>query len=51
MNKGNIHKKVTFENKFARNFYCQHARLNSIRFDKKYNKKKFRRYLKEEQGD
>lgn len=31
----NEKKKLTFEDKFARHFYCQHARLNSIRQDKK----------------
>lgn len=30
----NEKKKLTFEDKFARHFYCQHARLNSIRQDK-----------------
>ena len=32
--KSNIHKKLTKEDKFARKYYCQHARLNSIRIDK-----------------
>ena len=41
MVKGNIHKKITNEDKFARKFYCEHARLNSIRFDKRFNKRKF----------
>lgn len=31
----NAHKKETFEDKFARHYYCEHARLNSIRADKK----------------
>ena len=31
----NEKKKLTSEDKFARRFYCQHARLNSIRQDKK----------------
>ena len=30
----NEKKKLTFEDKFARHFYCQYARLNSIRQDK-----------------
>ena len=31
----NEKKKLTFEDKFARHFYCQHARLNSIHQEKK----------------
>ena len=31
--KNNYHKKVTREDKFARKYYCQRARLNSIRTD------------------
>lgn len=46
--KNNIHKKLTFEDKFARKYYCTHARLNSIRNDKRYNKRKFRRIIKSE---
>lgn len=42
------HKKVTYEDKFARDFYCQHARLNYIRFAKKANSKAFRRQSKEQ---
>ena len=42
------HKKATYEDKFARNFYCQHARLNYIRFAKKANSKAFRRQSKEQ---
>lgn len=45
--KSNIHKKETFEDKFARKFYCQHARLNSIRKDKKAQHKKFRKLFKQ----
>ena len=44
--KGNIHKKETYEDKFARHYYCKHARLNSIRWDKKEQHKKFRRDFK-----
>ena len=33
--KSNEHKKRTFEDKFARYFYCKHARLNYLRSDKK----------------
>ncbi len=42
----NAHKKETFEDKFARHFYCEHARLNSIRRDKKEQHKKFRKDFK-----
>ena len=38
--------KLTFEDKFARNFYCQHARLNSVRNDKKQATRKMRRINK-----
>ena len=43
--KGNIHKKDYREDKFARNFYCDHARLNQLRADKKASKRKTRRKL------
>lgn len=46
--KGNIHKKKTREDKFGRRYYCDHARLNLVRTEKKYNKRKFRRLLKKE---
>lgn len=42
----NDKKKMTFEDKFARHFYCQHARLNSIRNDKKQCTRKFRKLNK-----
>ncbi len=38
--------KLTFEDKFARNFYCQHARLNSVRNDKKQATRKMRKINK-----
>ena len=41
--KSNIHKKLTDEDKFARKYFCKNASLNSIREDKKYNKRKLRR--------
>ena len=44
--KGNIHKKVTLEDKFARRFYCDHARLNQLRHEKKMQRKLFRRWRK-----
>ena len=43
----NEKKKLTFEDKFARHFYCQHARLNSIRQDKKNCTRKMRQINKE----
>ena len=42
----NDKKKMTFEDKFARHFYCQRARINSIRRDKKQCTKKFRKINK-----
>lgn len=42
----NEKKKLTHEDKFARKFYCQHARLNSIRNDKKQCTRKMRRINK-----
>lgn len=44
--KRNAYKTNTFEDKFARHYYCKHARLNSIRADKKEQHKKFRRDFK-----
>lgn len=44
--KSNIHKKLTKEDKFARKYYCQHARLNSIRIDKKSQSKRNRKINK-----
>lgn len=41
------HKKATYEDKFARAFYCSNARLNYVRFAKKTNAKAFRRLSKE----
>jgi hypothetical protein len=42
----NEKKKLTWEDKFGRKFYCQHARLNSVRSDKKRNKKIMRKINK-----
>ena len=42
MTKSNTHKKDYCEDKFARKFYCQHARLNQVRSDKKQSKRKTR---------
>ena len=44
--KRNAYKTHTFEDKFARHYYCEHARLNSVRSDKKEQHKKFRRDFK-----
>lgn len=44
--KRNTYKTHTFEDKFARRYYGEHARLNSIRADKKEQHKKFRRDCK-----
>ena len=44
--KSNAHKKRTFEDKFARHFYCNHARLNYLRSDKKQCRRKERYYGK-----
>lgn len=46
--KGNTHKKDYSEDKFARHFYRQHARLNKLRADKKASKRKTRRKLKKD---
>lgn len=43
----NEKKKLTFEDKFARHFYCQHARLNSVRQDKRDCTRKMRQINKE----
>lgn len=42
--KGNSHKKRTFIDRFARNYYCQHARLNYLRADKRLAKRQERHY-------
>ena len=43
MSKSNEHKKDFREDKFARVYYCQHARLNQLREDKKQSRRKTRR--------
>ena len=40
--KGNTYRKDYNEDKFARAFYHQHARLNQLRQDKKASRKKTR---------
>lgn len=47
--KGNIHKRVTYEDKFARRYYCKHARLGTLRRDKKNQKRVFRRWRSKEE--
>ena len=42
----NRHKKDYNEDKFARNFYCPHARLNQLREDKKRSERATRRKTK-----
>jgi len=46
--KNNQHKKQSFIDRFARHFYCQHARLNQLRADKRYGKRLVRRQNKDE---
>lgn len=42
----NEHKKLTEEDKFARKYFGKHARLGTIRSERKRNKKKMRKYNK-----
>jgi hypothetical protein len=44
--KGNSYRKFFKIDRFARKYYCKHARLNQLRSDKKQSKKKIRRDLK-----
>ena len=46
--KGNSHKKQYSEDKFARHFYCKHARLGQLRLDKKASRKKVRQDAKKD---
>lgn len=45
--KGNIHKKLTYEDRFARKYYCQRA-SRFIKHQKKENNKRFRKIIKAE---
>lgn len=45
--KSNIHKKYTYEDKFARRWYCKNARLRQLRFEKRQQKRRWRRINKE----
>lgn len=46
MAKSNNHKRLFRMDEFGRRFYCQHARLNLVRSDKKRAKKKARQEQK-----
>lgn len=46
--KGNTYRKEYRIDRFARHFYCQHARLNQLRSDKKIAKRTVRRSVKKE---
>lgn len=48
MSKGNDYRKVFYIDRFARFLYCQHARLNQLRSDKREAKRKLRRLTKDE---
>ena len=47
MDKGNEYRKIFSIDRFARHWYCQHARLNQLRSDKREAKRKLRRQTKE----
>ena len=46
MSKGNFHKKLYREDKFARDYLCKHTRLGYLRNDKKKEEKITREYTK-----
>lgn len=48
MSKGNEYRKLFSIDGFARYMYCQHARLNQLRSDKRDAKRKLRRQVKDE---
>lgn len=48
MKKGNEFHKLFSIDEFVRRFYCEHARLNQLRSDKKQSKRKVRRQMKDE---
>ena len=43
-----IHKRLTYEDKFARRYYCDHVRLGQLRYEKRHQKKIMRRINKRE---
>lgn len=47
--KGNIHKKTHREDKFARRYFCKHARMGWLREDKRQEPKAWRKFMKQEQ--
>ena len=48
MKKGNHYRKLFYIDRFARRWYCQHARLNQLRSDKRMAKRLLRRRYKAE---
>ena len=48
MEKGNHYRKLFDIDRFVRHWYCQHARLNRLRSDKRMAKRLVRRRVKEE---
>ena len=48
MDKGNDYRKIFSIDRFARHWYCQHARLNQLWSDKREAKKRLRRQTKDE---
>ena len=42
------YKKITFEDKFIRKYYCRHAKQNYLRHTKVHNRRKARRILNKE---
>ena len=46
MPKNNDYKKMYQEDKFARRWYCRHARLGQLRYDKKMEQKAVREHNK-----
>lgn len=49
--KGNFHRKLFRMDEFGRRYYCQHARLNQLRADKKAAKKAARRYIEYQKAE
>ena len=50
--KSNIHKKYTFEDKFDRKYRCKRSRLRQLRFEKRKQRRDFRRVkINEDTGD
>ena len=49
--KSNIHKKYTFEDKFDRKYRCKKSRLRQLRFEKRKQRRDFRRVKINEDPD